>query len=293
MKHLLACLMALALLLSCVALAEASGKDMVVVNCEEWVSLRAEPSTSARRLAKVPLDQIVTHCAPSSNGFTYCEYQGQGGYILTEYLEALPGNVEDAFDDSGDGDDEDYNSEIALDQDVGGAHILAVRQYGESEETMTVTATDAATGEQLWTRTVRSGATELTNTTAFPGGTADAPLLIMCSSQGIAAADPRSGEVRWSLSPDQTGLSGGWCHLVAADGTMYLGGYYGPDPVAIDAQGGVLWRADAQDDDTFWLYEMEIRDNVLAAHYDHLIDEDAGWVYYDLATGEKLGMERE
>lgn len=286
MKKILAILSILALLLGCAALAE----DRVVVNCEEWVSLRAEPSTSAKRLAKVPLDSVVTDCVPGSNGFTYCEYLGQAGYILTEYLEAVPGDVSNAFDEDDGGD----GSEVALDAEAAGVRIRAVRDYDGDNETMTLTATDAGSGETLWTRTLSGIATELTATAAFLGGTEAEPVLILGQSEiGVSACDLRTGETLWTVSREDTALSAGLCYALAADGTMYLGGFYGPDPVAIDGKGSVLWRADAQDDDTYWLYELKILDDVLAAHYDHLIDEDAGWVYYDLATGEKLGIERE
>ena len=46
MRRVLWVLAALAMLCGA-ALAE----EMAVINCEEWVSLRAEPSTSAQRLA--------------------------------------------------------------------------------------------------------------------------------------------------------------------------------------------------------------------------------------------------
>ena len=59
--------------------------EMTVVNCEEWVSLRAEPSTSAQRLAKVPLGALVENCIYASDGFVACEYQGAKGYICLLY----------------------------------------------------------------------------------------------------------------------------------------------------------------------------------------------------------------
>lgn len=286
MKRILSFLTIMALLLSCTALAESDGETMTVVNCEEWVSLRAKPSTSSARLAKVPLGETVTNCRAYSDRFTSCEYQGQSGYILTEYL-ALA-------EDDGDTAGEDDDHEIALDQEVVGVHILAERSYGNDEETMSLTCTDVQSGETLWTRTVSGIATELTCTAAFIGGTAEAPTLIVgVADVGVTGCDPRTGETLWTVTREESGLSAGLCYALAADGTLYVGGFYGPDPVAIDAGGSVLWRADAQDDDTYWLYELVIQEDVLAAHYDHLIEEDAGWVYYDLKTGEKLGIERE
>ena len=59
------------------------------MNCNEWVSLRQAPSTSARRLATVYLGQQVD--AYYYNGtFCYCCYNGIWGYILSEYLGNYP-----------------------------------------------------------------------------------------------------------------------------------------------------------------------------------------------------------
>lgn len=85
MKKLFAILLACAMLLP-MSVALADGNVMFVVDCEEWVSLRAEPSTTAARLAMVPLGEPVFDCTESINGFTYCWYNGYSGYILTEYL---------------------------------------------------------------------------------------------------------------------------------------------------------------------------------------------------------------
>ena len=64
-----------------------------VVNCNEWISLREYPSTSARRLAKVPLGAIVKiyrgageHYGSPYNGFYQTYYNGQWGWCLQEYL---------------------------------------------------------------------------------------------------------------------------------------------------------------------------------------------------------------
>ena len=62
---------------------------MMVDNCEEWVSLRDGPGTGCGRLAKVPLYAIVTDAEWDSiwGDFIYCNYDGQYGYILSQYLE--------------------------------------------------------------------------------------------------------------------------------------------------------------------------------------------------------------
>lgn len=67
--------------------------NMEVVNCNEWVSLREKPSTSAKRLVKVSLGAIVSSCKQFSDDWIYAEYDGYGGYILAEYLEPSDGRI--------------------------------------------------------------------------------------------------------------------------------------------------------------------------------------------------------
>ena len=71
------------------ALHREHGPNARIVNCRDYVSLRAKRSTGSARLAKVPLGAMVMAFPEfgGENGFTLCEYQGKTGYILTEYLE--------------------------------------------------------------------------------------------------------------------------------------------------------------------------------------------------------------
>ena len=61
-------------------------KNQMVVKVEEWVSLREQPDTSSKRLAKVPLGAVVTQCMSWNGNFVCCTYKGQTGYIATQYL---------------------------------------------------------------------------------------------------------------------------------------------------------------------------------------------------------------
>lgn len=87
-------------LLLCMVLAAlpASADDeyigrMEVVNCNEWVSLRQRPSTSAKRLVKVSLGAIVNNCQRIDDEWIYVEYDGYSGYILAKYLEPSEGRL--------------------------------------------------------------------------------------------------------------------------------------------------------------------------------------------------------
>lgn len=57
-----------------------------IVNCLSYASLRAYPSTSSTRLARVPVGSYVYNCTIVDDRFAYCEYNGQAGYILIDNL---------------------------------------------------------------------------------------------------------------------------------------------------------------------------------------------------------------
>lgn len=57
-----------------------------VVNCEEWISLRSEPRTSAAVLKEIPYGSPVSYVETAENGFYKIIYNGQTGYGLASYL---------------------------------------------------------------------------------------------------------------------------------------------------------------------------------------------------------------
>ena len=84
--------------LLCIMLASATAMadvdylgNMEVINCEEWVSLREAPRTSAKRLVKVSLGAIVSNCQQINDEWIYAEYDGYSGYILAKYLQPSDG----------------------------------------------------------------------------------------------------------------------------------------------------------------------------------------------------------
>lgn len=256
MKRILILLLA-ALLLAVPALGESGDGtlgDMRVVNCEEWVSLRAEPDTASARLIEVPLGDTVYDCQAWDDKFIRCEYEGLTGYILGEYL--IPANR-------------------TLDETVGGVHVIAERVFGEGE-TLKIRAENEA-GETLWTHSAyKSYFTELDGTAAFIGGTAEDPRVIVYDEKGLASLRLETGEQVWILPVD---LGGSISSAVAEDGTMYIGGYYGPDPIAFTMDGVILWRAQGNDD-LYWLYKIEIGDEGIIATYDHIAGDREGTVCY-------------
>ena len=65
--------------------------NMRVVRCSSLVSLRESRSTSSKRILKVPLGALVLAFPEvgEENGFLYCLYHGEEGFILKEYLEPI------------------------------------------------------------------------------------------------------------------------------------------------------------------------------------------------------------
>ena len=85
MKRILTCILALMLLLSCTAYA-ASLDQLHVVDCEEYITLREEPSTSAKRVVQIPLGALVTCYEYTENGFARVYYGGCFGFVQSRYL---------------------------------------------------------------------------------------------------------------------------------------------------------------------------------------------------------------
>lgn len=70
------------------AMAEALGTRMKVVNCNEWITLREDPSKKADSLAQMPLNSENLILLDEDFGdFTKLYYDGQIGYALKKYLD--------------------------------------------------------------------------------------------------------------------------------------------------------------------------------------------------------------
>lgn len=87
MKKILSVLILLCLI-STQAMAELKlGDRAAIENCRVFVSLRAEPSTSAERLEELKLKSTVNVLGAAENGFMQVETDGKIGYVLDDYLE--------------------------------------------------------------------------------------------------------------------------------------------------------------------------------------------------------------
>lgn len=61
-------------------------QNMTVINCNQSITLRKSPSTSAAEICQIPLGATVFVVEEASNGFYLVEYAGYSGYALSKYL---------------------------------------------------------------------------------------------------------------------------------------------------------------------------------------------------------------
>ena len=85
MKKIIALSAAIIVLLSMTITVNAA-ETMYVVNCNQCVSLREYPSTSAYKITDVPLYSTVTSIG-WQNGFNQVIYNGNVGWILSDYID--------------------------------------------------------------------------------------------------------------------------------------------------------------------------------------------------------------
>ncbi len=292
MKRILACLIAVACLLTAFALAEEPKPTMTmkVIKCKQAVNLRKGPSTDTDSLGLVPLDTELTGCvAEEGTDWVRVTFQDVTGYIRNDFLELIA--VEQP--ETGEEEEEEVYVPIAdrplvaeapiadinqasgytddslvLEQNLGDVRVVGRRIYMPANEYLMVVGLDA-NGNQLWKREVMTpDLTEMTQTDALIGGTAAAPLVLLYDDWlGLTALDPATGAIRWEITKEQIFLGGSVSRVVDANGTLYIGGYYGPDPVAISANGEVLWQADCSDRAAHWMTSMELTENGIECWY--------------------------
>lgn len=273
--------------------------EMRVVNCEEWVSLRAEPSTAAEAVERISLGSIVYNCRPASNGFTYCEDSWTGekrGYVLSEYLAGPTFRIRvagESLEGTGilgkiaDFSFEDYEEVREIDTWRGDRRIFSAGGWGN----IRVSCFDDA-GNFMWgayTDTVGFGGED--DVSAFAGGSDERRLAYVHNETlGLAAINIETGAVEWTVDNAQVFLGMSPCWATGRDGTLYMGGSYDTDPVAISPEGEILWESDAGDEPC-WIFEILLTDRELLAFYDGP-DEDDYIVRFDRATGKMLSCEK-
>ena len=66
-----------------------TGSHVEVVNCQEYITLREQPSLNSRILEKIGLGSNAAYIKDAENGFAYVDYEGTQGYVLKEYLHTV------------------------------------------------------------------------------------------------------------------------------------------------------------------------------------------------------------
>ena len=251
------------------ALAEEITDVMQVYNCNEWVSLRVRADASSKRLAKVPLGDMVSGCEKARDGFIKCEYQGQTGYIQAKYLtpvwdfDALAGRVTyDNFQKVGHG----------VAEFSAGGNLVSVRRLINTNAEILHAALFDQNGQYL--SSLEAGVDEpgqYDRLTAFQGGTADAPCLVWYAEDVISAytlESPLEDHQLWALALDESQTIGsGVAHAVDTDGTIYLIGYEWDALTRISPAGEIVWQASHVDDEVFGAYKIDLLpDSVLVTY---------------------------
>ena len=244
---------------------------MRVVNCRDYVSLRATPDKTGVVLAKVPLDSIVLYCSNNvrqyASGkyrkqaelFIRCEYDGQEGYILKKHLKPAP-----EFEPA---ETMQNNDEMTKEEIIGNGEIIL--DWNEFNVSVLAAYEKVSEGDATW-EYVRVGcfindipnwgyteAVKLNNNPitlkAFMGGTEDDPMVyVYDEAYGLTMLDLMDGTEVWTIMKDECSI--GDASVITIDdesGILYVAGTDGPDPVAIDIDGRIMWRSEVGDPEVF------------------------------------------
>lgn len=226
---------------------------MKVVRCKEYVTLRAEPYKTGKALAKVPKGAIVYNCSTikQKKSFVYAEYEGLQGYILLEFLDEAPEYepaVTSAITQKMTLEELTGKADIVLDWHDFNISVVAAHEYVKKgkviQEVLRVGC--FIDGEPLWGHIeTLDSYTETTLLKAFIAGTEDDPMvMIYDGGYGLTMFDLLSGNERWTITTGNCNLGDAAVTAVDDEGTMYIAGTDGPDPVAVTQEGRVLWKSE-------------------------------------------------
>ncbi len=251
---------------------------MEVVRCTEWVSLREKASSSAARLARVPLGYRVEDCVQVSDSFVYCCYRGVWGYIDIAYLEEVTptGTAFDALPALPSWNE--FNAVGTLlfqfrTSPLNGITVSVRKIVSGDTEVMSALFVGADGAAQGRITAVSPGVGELTVLEAYETGPENDRRLLWLTNGTVdlygADTEGRMG-LRWSLDRynDRWSLSGSTCFAEDGEGNVYLCGYYNNAPICLSAGGEFLWKAENDDQSVYWPYDIKVTDDGIDVYYD-------------------------
>lgn len=282
---------------------------MQVVNASTWVSLREKPDATSKRLDRIPAGEYLYECLYENINWVRVTYGDQTGYVSAAYLKEAESPTQpntgfdtlpalppyETFMNAGN---------LVCEYSTDSFHVIARRAYANDVEKLLAVCYDSE-NRPLWTSSEEAvGIAQVDITSAFIGGTADEPCLVtFCAGKGfIARAIDEWGTYLWmtdcrNVGPEQLDVcpGGGLTALCAEDGTVYASGFFNDAPIAIGADGTVLWKGVNPDPiNIFWPYSFEVRDGRLEVLYDSCMEEPGKCycVLYDLKDGSCAGYSK-
>ncbi len=249
---------------------------MEVVYCKEWVSLREKPSKTSARLAEIPLGAIVYSCRETKNPmFVKCEYEGLTGYVLVGYLKRAP-KYEPPLSSA-------KKKKMTMEELTGsGTVVMDWKDYN-----MSITAAHeyVKEGKKNWEilrigcfiddspvwgheEKVENKKGQYDMLKVFIGGMEDDwKVMLYDSGYGLTMLDLLSGKDRWTVSSAECPLGDAAAVCVDEEGTVYIAGTDGPHPVAVSADGQVLWKAEISDPEIYGPSSITAEDGCVTVEY--------------------------
>ena len=265
---------------------------MRVVWCKEWISLREAPKKTSERICEIPLGAIVYSCVDiGDERFYKCEYEGHTGYALKGYLWPAP-ECEPPLSSS-------VTKKMTMDEVVGsGEIVLDWKDYN-----MSVVAAHEWVAEDkkrwevlrigcfindspIWGHEERAEEFgQFDQLRAFIGGVQDDwQIMVYNGAYGLSLLDLLSGKERWCVTTGNCPMGNAGAVAVDENGTVYIAGTDGPDPVAISMDGKVLWKSDVNNPEIYGPYEITPEGNQILVKYESGMEEG-----YKLAAFDENG----
>ena len=264
---------------------------MRVVWCDEWISLRSEPKKTSSRIMEIPLNEIVYSCYDVNSLFVQCEYKGVTGYALKGYLVPAP-EYEPPESCA-------YSRKMTLDEVIGTGNkvfewhdynmaVIAAHEYiKENRKTWEVLRIGCFINDQpVWGHEERvESIRQMDLLKVYIGGIPDDwQVMVFDGGYGLSMLDLLSGKERWCVTIQDCPMGNAAAVAVDENGTTYIAGTDGPDPVAISLDGRVLWQSSTNDPEVFDPFEITVQSTTVQVKYRSGMTDG-----YKLVTFDNMG----